>query len=147
MSITINDDQKYEILKTVRAQRIEEARFWRNRSWNVTTWLIGLSMTISGAAIFAEGNHRIAAIPLISLAIVTSFYLQKNYRNYRENLQCLSLIDDQLGLFTKDIFVKDKVVYPSRWKNPDVTFWGGTGIFLIAIWVMSISCSVAIILK
>lgn len=146
MAINLSDDQKFEILKEVYIEQRKEISFWRERSWKVTTWLIGLMLAVSGAAIFFDAKYPIILIPLLALSIIATMYLHKNYEVYSERWERLAAVEEALRFFDENVYVQGKSLHPPELKKPTVTY-KGTAFFIAAIWIMAISTAVAMLLK
>jgi UDP-N-acetylmuramyl pentapeptide phosphotransferase/UDP-N-acetylglucosamine-1-phosphate transferase len=146
MAINVSDDQKFQILKEAYIEQRREISFWRERSWKVTTWLIGLMLAVSGVAIFFNAKYPIILIPLLALSIIATIYLHKNYKVYSERWERLAAVEDALGFFDQNVYVQGKSLHPPELRKPTVTY-KGTGFFIAAIWVMAISTALAMLLK
>ena len=146
MAINLSDDQKFQILKEAYIGQRKEIYFWRERSWKVTTWLIGLILAASGAAIFFNAKYPIILIPLLALSIIATIYLHKNYKVYSERWSRLAAVEEALGFFVQDVYVEGKSLHPPELRKPAITY-KGTAFFIAAIWVMAISMVLAVLVE
>jgi hypothetical protein len=142
----LSNDQKFEILKETYLEQRKEAAFWRERSWKVTVWLIGLFLAISAATVFTNSQHPVLVLPMLGLAAVATFYLHKNYKVYSDRWKNVSRVENAFGFFTKDEYVPGDTLLPTKLLNPVVTY-KGTAFFMASIWIVAISASIAVIWK
>lgn len=146
MQVKLEDVQKFEILKEVYIEQRKEIAFWRERSWKVTAWLIGILLGISGAAAFTGTKPFVLLLPIGGLTIVASMYLHKNYTTYCERWKRLAAVEEALGFFDQNVYIDGKSLHPKELKTPEVTY-KGTAFFIVSIWVIAISAAVSILAK
>ena len=143
----VSEQDKVGVLTEAMDQLYKEAVFWRDRSWTVTAWLIGVQLTITAASIFVQGTHLVAVLPILALTGVATYYLHGNYSSYKTALQVLSDVNEALGFFEKGKYLPDSALYPETWRKPKVRYTKGTGFFIVAAWIVAVSCIVAIGMK
>ena len=146
MAINLTDDHKFQILKEAYLAQRKEISFWRERSWKVTTWLIGLMLAVSSAAVFFNTKYPIILVPLLGLTIIATIYLHEKYKVYCDRWQRLAIIEEALGFFEQNVYIQRGVLYPPESREPKVNY-RGTAFFIGAIWIMAISTIFAILLK
>ena len=145
MAINLSDDQKFQILKEAHIEQRKESSFWRERSWKVTTWLIGLMLAVSGVTMFSNAKYPIVLIPFFCLSIIATIYLHKNYKRYSQAWDRVLAIEDALGFSEENVYVQGKSLLPAKLRMKPT--YKGTGSFIAAIWVMAISTALALLLK
>ncbi len=89
MAIKLEEKEKVEILRQILPQFWNEAIHWREDSWRFTTWIVTAFLIIAGASVYSDKGLLFAASVLLALSIGGSFYLQKNYRNYRDRIRVI----------------------------------------------------------
>lgn len=142
----LSEDQKFAILKEAYLETRKEAVFWRERSWKVTTWIIGLFLAISGGSIFAEAKHPILILPMIALSAVATIYLHKNYMRYAGRMQIAAQIEKALAFFEKGEYIPDETLLDADKSGPPVTYLG-TAFFMASIWIVALSTAAALLCK
>lgn len=146
MKNIMSDDNKFEILKIAYQSHRQEIAYWREHSWQTTKWMIGLFMLVSAATLFLKAKYDVILVPLFTLSILATVYQHKNYEVYKNRWQRLADIEEALGFYEKDHYIGGKTLYPEELRIPKVTY-KGTGFFIAAIWAMSISTAIAIMLQ
>lgn len=146
MRIELTDKDKLEILKVAYAEVRKEIGYIRQKSWKVTTWVIGVYFALSGGTILLNRHENILILPVLGLAIVASIYQHENYKTYCDRWNRLGEIEDALGFFEKGIYIESSSLLPEEKKKPKVTY-KGTAFFILAIWIMAISVIMAILYK
>ena len=144
--MNLSDDQKFAILKEAYLEQRKEVAFWRERSWKVTSWIIGLFLAISAASIFAEAKHPILILPMIALSVAATFYLHKNYRVYSGRWQNVGRIEQALAFFHEGEYIPAETLLPAEMKTPRVTY-AGTAFFIGSIWIVALSTVAAFLWK
>lgn len=143
----LTDDQKFEILKVAYEERRKELAFWRERSWKVTSWMVGVFLAFSAGATTIPGDKfPYLLIPLLVLSLVATVYLRKNYKVYRELWIRLADVEEALGFFESGVYVPEKSLNPPDLRVPTVTY-KGTAFFIAAIWVTAIASVALVIAK
>ena len=142
----LSNDQKVEIVTKLYEDQRKEAVFWRERNYKITTWLVGLLLAVSAAAIYADARYPIVLVPLFSLAIIGTIYLSKNFRRYSEVSSRLAQVQEALKLFEDGTYLPNVPLFEKRLRHvrPDRR---GTGSFIAAIWVIAISTAIAVVFK
>lgn len=145
--MNLDDKQKFEILKSAYTERKKEVEFWRERSWKVTSWLIGIFLAFS-AAVKAIPDDKFVYLlfQLMALSGIATIYLHKNYKVYSERWQRLADIEEALNFFEKGVYINDNSLNPPELRKPKVTY-KGTAFFITSIWLMAISSLVLVVLE
>lgn len=145
--MNLTDDHKFQMLKAAYEERRKEVTFWRERSWKVTSWLVGVFLAFSaGATTVPAQKFPYLLIPLLALSVVATVYLHKNYTVYSERWHRLADVEEALGFFESGYYVTGKALNAAELRKPQVTY-KGTAFFIAAIWVAAISAVVVVFVK
>lgn len=133
--MNLSNDQKFEILKITYQERRKEIAFPRDRSFQVTSWMVSIFLALSaGTTAISNKLSSCLIIPLFALCAITTFYLHRNHKVYCERLNRVADIEEALQFFENGAFVKEKSLNPSDLRIPKVTC-SGTLVYVFAIWV------------
>ena len=145
--MNLTDDQKFEMLKAAYEERRKEVTFWRERSWKVTSWIVGVFLAFSaGATTFHGDKFSYLLIPLIVLSVIATVYLHKNYAVYRERWRRLADVEEALGFFEQGTYIGGKALNPPELRKPAVTY-KGTAFFILAIWATAVAAIAVVFAK
>lgn len=142
----MEDKDKVEILKTFYLEHRKEIFYFRDNSFKVMSWVIGVYLTISGATLFSSANTVYLIAPFIGLAIATHMYIHKNYNTYCDRWKRLSETEEALGCFENGFYLEGKSLLPKEKNGPIVTY-KGTLFCILAVWIVALSSSLAAWLK
>lgn len=128
------DAEKNKILLTLLTENTNELRFWRERNWKFTCWIISSILVLSGVSIFS-GESRILIPLYFILGLISTIYLIKVYfRNYRGLKNHRINIEEALGFYNQGTYIPDKQLFDSRKQKS--SFTKGSLIFIIIIWIV-----------
>lgn len=142
----MDEKEKTEILKTFYLEHRKEIAYYRDNSFKAMAWVIGLYLSISGACLFSGNSASFLVAPFIGLAVATHMYLHKNYQTYCDRWKRLSEIEEALNCFKEGFYIENKTLLPISKNGPQVTY-KGTLFFILCVWVVALSSSLAIWLK
>jgi hypothetical protein len=97
--------------------------------------------------VFFVKNALTLSFVIISLVIVGTVYLIKNYNTYKKRLEIRVRIEKALGFFEKNKYISNEALLPPEiYQKPKPT-WKGSGVFIAMIWVVALATLMAIFLK
>jgi hypothetical protein len=138
--------EKIEILKLLYQEHRKEIAYFRDNSFKVMSWAVGYYISITAATLFSDNASTFLVPVYLGLAIAAHIYLHKNYITYVDRWKRLSEVEEALGLFTVGDFIDGKSIIPASCNPPTVTY-KGTLFFILAVWIVALSCSLAVWLK
>lgn len=138
MPLILTDAEKAKVLTEVQDQLRKESIFWRDRSWNVTVKVVSLVVALSTAASFLNVQYPVVPVFFFTLASIATVYLLKTFDRYKGNRERLAKVEEALGFFDNNMYLPNKPLYPARFHKVYVTFWGGSGIFILSIWIVTV---------
>lgn len=120
--VELSDDQRFQFLVAQMNERYQAWHQMRARSMEFTLWILGLSVAASWNLIQEPCDlmpQRIAATGFVlALGGATAYFLLSLARGIRTNREALINVETALGAHEKDIFLLQKSVLPSEYKDP-----------------------------
>lgn len=144
--LDIQSTEKVDVLKMAYQAHRKEIAYYRNNSYQIMSWVIGLHISLSAAGIFVSSNARPLVGLFLSLAVATTMYLHKNYRTYCDRWKHLSAVERALGFFEPGAYIDGKTLMPTD-KNPPTVTYRGTLFFTLSVWIVSLSSCLAVWFK
>ena len=144
--LDIQPKEKVDVLKMAYQEHRKEIAYYRDNSYQVTGWVIGLHISLSAAGIFVPGNAKLLIGLFLSLAVATTMYLHKNYTSYCDRWKHLSGVERALGFFEYSAYIDGATLLPSEKEAPSVTYKGSL-FYILAVWIVSLSSCLAVWLK
>lgn len=144
-NLNLDDEKKLDVLKFLITENNKELVYWRDRNWNTLKLAVGSYIALSGASYFKEGAYPLVLL-VIGIAIISTVYLNKNFKRYQEKRDMGTRLEAALCLFTDDAFLKDTSLYPKEFMTPKAAKSGSYS-FIAAIWIVAAASVVSMILS
>ncbi len=130
--MTINNNEKIDILKTSLEERYLSIHKIRDRVESVSLWTLGAFVSAGGWLIQSDitlsSTERILSVlgAVMVLVVIRFFYLSDLEIGFKRQLQVASEIEESLGLYTPGIFNdKESPIYPKEWRMSGTPTGGG----------------------
>ena len=122
----LNDDHKIQVLLTELQERYQASHKIRDRSTQFTIWISGMAIGL-GWLLISKTNLMVPqriALTLLILALFagTLYFIWGLRRGFDQNRKTLIRCEKALGLFDKDLFLKDTFILPSEYRGTN-TKW------------------------
>ena len=141
----LSETQKFDLLKTMYVETNKELAIGRERNWNTMKLAIGANVAIAGVTAFTDSPPAFIFL-VLSLALVASIYLNKNFTWFKEKRAARVRIEKALSMFEESAFISGETLLPAHFENAEA-IKAGTYSFVAAIWIVAIATMASILLK
>ena len=125
MSLSINDEQKVNILMSALDERYASLRVIRERVQSIGIWSLGLLITASGWVIQSDVSFSFTQKVMLLTGLFIAFYaLRFRYladleRGFKKQQQVAVRLEKALGMYEPNFFDKNEEdpIYPRAWQD------------------------------
>ena len=119
--VTLNDDQRFQVLMAQLAERYAAWHHMRARSMQFTLWILGLAVAVSWKLLqepWSDLYQRTAATLLVlMLGGASLYFLTSLARGVRKNREALINIETALGNHRSGAYLRAKAVLPAEYMD------------------------------
>jgi hypothetical protein len=124
MSLSINDEQKVNILMLALDERYASLRVIRERVQSIGIWSLGLLITASGWVIQSDVSFSFTQKVMLLTGLFIAFYalrfryLEDLERGFKKQQQVAVRLEKALGMYEPNFFDKNEEdpIYPRAWQ-------------------------------
>lgn len=149
----MTDDNKIQILLSIRVEQYEELYFRRSREFAIFQWTATILLAICAILLGANGatpldflrdcRLKFLSVFIIGFIAIFSILWQNRERKFgAQNCRVIASINESLSLFREGAYFESKTVLPAKWAD-----WGKKDLhrihrffrvnYITATWVLS----------